>query len=193
MCLRGKNFTSGLFLPANHSSPFRSNASENLQMIAVRECDNFNTSEAVSRVHNFLLSDQISLTFKESNLSSNELSQLNQQPEMALNTARKLTSHEINLLCELDAKPRINCPLTSVGQTSSQSPQQFFLRCGLFLSWVNRLLRLLDSTVSRSCLRIARPVVTFFEIWSTCASQLSDSSQLCDPNDLKFLSCLRWE
>ena len=38
------------------------------------------------------------------------------------------------------------------------------------------VIKVLNSTVSRSRLRIARPDVTFFEMCSTCAVQCKDSS-----------------
>ena len=49
--------------------------------------------------------------------------------------------------------------------------------------------KVLNSTVSRSRLRIARPEVTFFEMCSTCAVQSKDSS-IFRPNDFVISTLL---
>ena len=51
------------------------------------------------------------------------------------------------------------------------------------------VIKVLNSTVSRSRLRIARPEVTFFEMCSTCAVQSKDSS-IIRPNDFVISTLL---
>jgi hypothetical protein len=51
------------------------------------------------------------------------------------------------------------------------------------------VIKVLNSTVSRSRLRIARPEVTFFEMCSTCVVQSKDSS-IIRPNDFVISTLL---